>query len=133
MTAAGTPASLDHSDDRGEPRTAEPDTASPGRSERPAATGGAPAAEVPPGSVEERPEAQDARVVALSSRSEPEGGRGRPGRRWVFHGEVETISGPEADRIRAELADVIRDLLLWAAGEASDGAIGDGGLEEEAA
>ncbi|ORT54680.1 hypothetical protein KBI5_04230 [Frankia sp. KB5] len=79
----------------------------------------------------ERPGAQDARVVAL--RSPSQGGRGRPGRRWVFHGEVETISGPEADRIRAELADVIRDLLLWAAGEATDDASGDGGLEEEAA
>jgi len=80
------------------------------------------------GSVGERPE-EDARVVALPPRSEPDVGRGRQGRRWVFHGEVQTISGPEADRIRAELADVIRDLLLWAAGEATE----NSGSEEEAA
>jgi hypothetical protein len=47
----------------------------------------------------------------------------------VFHGEVHTISRPEADRIRAELADVIRDLLLWAAGEAA----GTDTSDEEAA
>jgi hypothetical protein len=45
----------------------------------------------------------------------------------VFHGEVHTISGSEADRIRAELADIIRDLLRWAAGE------GAGTSDEEAA
>jgi hypothetical protein len=48
----------------------------------------------------------------------------------VFYGEVQTISGPEADRIRAELADVIRDLLRWAGGE---GAADGGALDEEAA
>ncbi|WP_198152944.1 hypothetical protein [Pseudofrankia sp. DC12] len=50
----------------------------------------------------------------------------------MFHGEVQTITGPEADRIRAELADVIRDLLLWAAGQDhGGGAARDGGAAEE--
>ncbi|MBL7489560.1 hypothetical protein I6A62_16040 [Frankia sp. AgW1.1] len=49
----------------------------------------------------------------------------------MFHGEVETITGPEADRIRAELADVIRDLLLWAAGQDGGNPAQDGGAVEE--
>ncbi len=115
MTAAGTPAPLDNpDDDGGGPPIAQRDTAHPGQIGQSSPPGGAPDGEDPHGSVGERPEAQDARVVGLRPPSE-----GRPGRRWVFHGEVETISGPEADRIRAELADVIRDLLLWAADEAT--------------
>jgi hypothetical protein len=48
----------------------------------------------------------------------------------VFHGEVQTISGPEADRIWANLVAVTRDLLIWSAGErAADGDTSD----EEAA
>ena len=129
MTAADTPAPLNTPDDRGGPPIAPRDTAHPGQSEQPSPLGADPAGEAH-GSVGERPEEEeDARVVALRPRSEPDVGRARPGRQWVFHGEVQTISGPEADRIRAELADVIRDLLLWAAGEAS----GNSGSEEEAA
>ena len=125
MTAADTPAPLDNPDNDGAPPIPRREAADPVEIERAAAAGGAPTGQNPPESAGERPE-EETRVVALPPPSQ--GGRGRPGRRWVFHGEVETISGPEADRIRAELADVIRDLLLWAAGEGA----GDG-VDEEAA
>jgi hypothetical protein len=54
----------------------------------------------------------------------------------VFHRQVETISGREAERIRGELADVIRDLLLWVSGHGADNDTADDrttGTEEEAA
>lgn len=128
MTAAGIPAPLDNPDaDGGEPPIAQRDTDHPGQIGQPSAVGGAPAGEEPHGSMGEKTEAEDAGVVAL--RPPLKGGRGRPGRRWVFHGEVETISGPGAARLRAELVDAIRDLLLWAAGEAT----GNSGSDEEAA
>ncbi|WP_261554298.1 hypothetical protein [Frankia tisae] len=128
MTAARTTAPLNNPDDNGGRRMPRPDTAHPEASEQVAPKGGAPIEE-PHGSVEEPPKVEDAGVLALRPRTRPDGGSGRPGRRWVFHGEVQTISGPEADRIRAELAAVIRDLLLWAAGEGT----GNGTSDEEAA
>ncbi|KPM55467.1 hypothetical protein ACG83_09030 [Frankia sp. R43] len=128
MTAAGTPAPLDNPDtDGGEPPIGQRDTGHPGQIGQASAVDGAPAADDPHGSMGERTEAEDAGVVAL--RPPSEGGRGRPGRRWVFHGEVETISGPGAARLRAEFVGAIRDLLLWDAGEAT----GNSGSDEEAA
>jgi hypothetical protein len=112
MTAAGATGPLDTPDD-----------------EQPLAAGGVLAGGDPGGAVEQRSAASDAEVLPLRPGTRPDGERGRSDRRWVFHGEVRTISGPEADRIRAELADVIRDLLLWAAGEAA----GTDTSDEEAA
>ncbi|MGW4211715.1 hypothetical protein ACWEIJ_27240 [Lentzea sp. NPDC004789] len=34
---------------------------------------------------------------------------------WTFSGHVRYVSGAEGDRLRGELAAVIRDLLDWAA------------------
>ncbi|MFC3898154.1 hypothetical protein ACFOWZ_42360 [Lentzea rhizosphaerae] len=34
---------------------------------------------------------------------------------WAFSGHVHYVSGAEGDRLRGELAAVIRDLLDWAA------------------
>jgi hypothetical protein len=34
---------------------------------------------------------------------------------WTFSGHVRYVSGTEGDRLRGELAAVIRDLLDWAA------------------
>lgn len=34
---------------------------------------------------------------------------------WAFSGHVRYVSGAEGDRLRGELAAVIRDLLDWAA------------------
>jgi hypothetical protein len=42
----------------------------------------------------------------------------RPG--WLFTGQVEYVGGSEGDRMRAQLADVIRELLEWAAGQSRD-------------
>jgi hypothetical protein len=42
----------------------------------------------------------------------------RPG--WVFTGQVEYVGGAEGDRMRAQLAAVIRDLLEWAADQSRD-------------
>jgi hypothetical protein len=42
----------------------------------------------------------------------------RPG--WTFTGQVEYVGGAEGDRMRAQLADVIRQLLEWAAGQSQD-------------
>ncbi|GAB4588988.1 hypothetical protein [Nocardia sp. IFM 10818] len=38
-----------------------------------------------------------------------------------FSGRIVNIHGPEADRLRDELADIIRELLEWAAGERDGG------------
>ncbi|ADP78991.1 hypothetical protein [Pseudofrankia inefficax] len=122
MTAPGAPAG-------GGPRITRPDDDHSGRIDQAAATGSGPAGAGPEASVGERPDGPDARVLPLRPRS-----RGRAGgsaRGWVFHGEVETITGPEADRIRAELADVLRDLLLWAAGHDDGGTAQDGGPVQE--
>ncbi|MCM3882210.1 MULTISPECIES: hypothetical protein [Frankiaceae] len=128
MTAARPTGPIDNPDADGDgPPIAQRDPGHPGQIGQPSAAGGAPAAEDPHGSMGEKTEAEDAGVVAL--RAPSEGGRGRPGRRWVFHGEVETISGPGAARLRAELVGAIRDLLLWDAGEAT----GNSGSDEEAA
>jgi len=129
MTVTRTTGRLDSPDDHDPRATTRGDVTRPEAGERGGSTGAAPVEE-PPGSFEEPREAPGADVRALPSRTELDGGGGRTGRRWVFYGEVQTISGPEADRIRAELADVIRDLLRWAAGE---GAADGGALGEEAA
>lgn len=42
----------------------------------------------------------------------------RPG--WQFTGQVEYIGGAEGDRMRAQFATVIRELLEWAAGQSRD-------------
>lgn len=34
---------------------------------------------------------------------------------WTYSGHVRYVSGAEGDRLRGELAAVIRDLLYWAA------------------
>ncbi len=125
MTVAGTTGPLDSPDDRDPRGIPRREATRPRTSERAAPTGAAPADE-PPGPAEETPIVE---VLVLPSRIEPDSGGGRTGRRWVFYGEVQTISGPEADRIRAELADVIRDLLRWAAG----GGAADGGAQDEEA
>jgi hypothetical protein len=39
---------------------------------------------------------------------------------WGFTGQVEYVGGAEGDRMRAQLADVIRDLLEWAANQSRD-------------
>ncbi|KQC35732.1 hypothetical protein UK82_24900 [Frankia sp. ACN1ag] len=129
MTVTRTTGPLDSPDDHDPRETTRGDATRPEASERVGPTGAVPVEE-PPAPVEEPREAPGADVRALPSRTEADGGGGRTGRRWVFYGEVQTISGPEADRIRAELADVIRDLLRWAAGE---GAADGGALGEEAA
>jgi len=129
MTAARPTGPLDNPDDNGGPRISRDDAIRPTASEQVAPPGGTPAAE-PRGPVGAPPDAEDAGRLALPPLTRPDGGKGRPGRRWVFHGEVQTISGPEADRIWANLVAVTRDLLIWSAGErAADGDTSD----EEAA
>lgn len=39
---------------------------------------------------------------------------------WTFSGHVRYVSGAEGDRLRGELAAVIRDLLDWAATQRAD-------------
>ncbi|CUU56485.1 hypothetical protein Ga0074812_10812 [Parafrankia irregularis] len=128
MTAARPTGPIDNPDDSGGPQISRAATR-PTASEQVAPPGGTSAAE-PRGPVEAPPDAEDTGRLALPPPTRPDGGKGRPGRRWVFHGEAQTISGPEAEWTWANLAAVTRDLLVWSAGErAADGDTSD----EEAA
>jgi len=55
----------------------------------------------------------------LSSYRRPDG----RGSRWRFTGRVEYVSGEPAERLRGELAVVVRDLLAWAS-EHRDASVG---------
>jgi len=142
VTAADATGPHDHSDGDGGPGSTRLGIAHPREIDRPPAGYGRAsqrrAAQDRPAAGPGGGEPQGGRVTASRSRlgSGSAGGRAggartRPGPRWVFHGEEETISGREADWIRAELADVIRDLLLWASGHGADE--GTTGTEREAA
>lgn len=38
---------------------------------------------------------------------------------WTFHRQVKQVTGTEAQRLSAELATVVRDLLVWAREDAA--------------
>lgn len=45
---------------------------------------------------------------------------GRSRSRWAFTGQVEYVGGAEGERMRTQLAAVLRDLLEWAAEQGRD-------------